>query len=135
ALLFVIHGDYARALKDCDRAIHIEKHHPDYYLTRARAYIGLHQDAKALKDLSRAIALDDQNSEYRLERAAQLTKERKFKNALEDVSVALEQDEDNCDALRLRAKIYHGMKKLTLAKHDLKRVKEITDALHNGPLD
>lgn len=118
-------GDFAKALKDYDKAISLDAKEPEYFLNRGLVKEKLKDLAGAYSDYTTAIKLQEDFDKAWLNRGNLLAKLGKLTEAVEDYSVAIVHSPDYASAYFNRAMVLNRLQQRDLACKDMHTAEQL----------
>jgi len=118
-------GDFAKAIKDYDRAISLDATDPEYFLNRGLAKEKLKDQQGAYSDYTNAIRLQNDFEKAWLNRGNLLAKLGQLNEAVEDYSVAIVHSPEYGSAFFNRAMVLNRLHQRDLACKDLQTAERL----------
>lgn len=106
ARVWCYHGEYDKALADCNAALKLDPESASAYTRRGRAWAGKGESAKAIEDFSKALALDPQDSHAFAHRARAYSQQGEYELAVSDCNEAIRLDPRSNVAHYYRGRAY-----------------------------
>ena len=106
ARVWCYHGEYDKALGDCNAALKLDPESASAYTRRGRAWAGKGELARAIEDFSQALALDPKDAHAYAHRARAFSQQGEYELAVRDSNEAIRLDPNSNVAYYYRGRAY-----------------------------